>query len=53
MRITNLKRLDDRNIECSFEYGEHRCTAIVKMLVDGDIRGLHLNGISSEETVTV
>ncbi len=49
MRITNLKRLDGNNVECSFEYDGHRCTANVHLLVDGDIRGLHLNGLSLEE----
>ncbi len=48
MKITKLKRLDNHNIECSFEYDDHRCTAIVNLLIDGDIRGLHLSGISSE-----
>ena len=49
MRITKLKRLDKTSVECSLEYGDHRCTAIVKLLLDGEIRGLHLSGLSPEE----
>jgi hypothetical protein len=49
MRITKLKRLDKITVECSLEYGDHRCTAIVKTLVDGEIRGFHLSGLSPEE----
>jgi hypothetical protein len=49
MRITNLKRIDERNVECTFEYDGRRCTAIVNLLIDGDIRGLNLKGISPDE----
>ena len=49
MRISKLKRLDKTSAECSLEYGDHRCTAIVKLLLDGEIRGLRLSGLSPEE----
>ncbi len=49
MRITKLARLDTSSVECSLEYDDHRCTAIVELLVDGNIRGLQLSGLSPEE----
>ncbi len=49
MRITKLKRLGKGSVECSLEYDKHCCSAIVNFLVDGEIRGLQLSGLSPEE----
>ena len=49
MRIAKLKRLDKDSVECFLEYGDRRCTAFVKLLVDGEIRGLQLSGLSPDE----
>lgn len=48
MRITNLRRIDDRTVECCYQDDSDRHKVKVKLLVDGDIKGLQLIGLSSE-----
>lgn len=49
MRSLSLKKLSDNRVECCLETEGKRLILDVALMVDGDVRGLVLNGVSKED----
>lgn len=49
MKITQLKRLNDRTVQCVVEDRGRLINVDVNLLTDGEIRGFQLSGISSDD----
>jgi len=49
MKITHLQRLNDKTVQCSVEDRGRHLNVDFNLLIDGDIRGLQLSGLSSAD----